>query len=114
MQLRFNLLHLSGWHFRALLWDICLVADIEWLIPFHRFEVIFSQNLVAQEKSWLVRQDFLGPSFVSNALSAAWNSMTSSERPSPEPILKKEASPAVLRERERERILEVRWKPQMP
>ena len=25
-----------------------------------------------------------------------WNSMTSSERPSPEPILKKEASPAVL------------------
>ena len=35
--------------------------------------------------------------FFRNALSAAGNSMTSSERPSPEPLLKKEASPAVLR-----------------
>ena len=32
---------------------------------------------------------------LTNALSTAGNSMTSSERPSPEPILKKEASPAV-------------------
>ena len=31
-----------------------------------------------------------------NALSTAGNSMTSSERPSPKPFLKKEASPAVL------------------
>ena len=35
-----------------------------------------------------------------NAPSTAGNSMTSSERPSPEPILKKEASPAVLGGRE--------------
>ena len=33
---------------------------------------------------------------VRNALSTAGNSMTSSERPSPGPFLKKEASPAVL------------------
>ena len=35
-----------------------------------------------------------------NALSTAGNSMASSERPSPEPILKKEASPAILGGRE--------------
>ena len=35
-------------------------------------------------------------SFIRNAPSAAGNSMTGSERPSPEPLLKKEASPAVL------------------
>ena len=35
-----------------------------------------------------------------NTLSTAGNSMTSSERPSPEPLLKKEASPAVLEGRE--------------
>ena len=35
-----------------------------------------------------------------NTLSTAWNSMTSSERPSPEPFLAKEASPALLRGRE--------------
>ena len=33
---------------------------------------------------------------IRNALSTAGNSMTSSERPSPGPFLKKEASPAVL------------------
>ena len=33
--------------------------------------------------------------FIRNALSTAGNSMMSSERPSPEPLLKKEASPAV-------------------
>ena len=43
--------------------------------------------------------------------STAGNSMTGSERPSPEPLLKKEASPAVLGG---ERILETLWKPQMP
>ena len=37
--------------------------------------------------------------------------MTSSERPFPEPLLKKEASPAVLGG---ERILEMLWKPQTP
>ena len=35
-----------------------------------------------------------------NILSTAWNSMTSSERPSPEPLLQKEAFPAVRRGRE--------------
>ena len=44
-----------------------------------------------------------------NALSTAGNSTTSSERPSPEPRLKEEASPAV-----RERILEMLWPLQMP
>ena len=37
--------------------------------------------------------------------------MTGSERPSPEPLLKKEAPPAVLGG---ETILEMLWKPQMP
>ena len=37
---------------------------------------------------------------IRNTLSAVGNSMTSSERPSPEPLLKKEAFPAVLRGRE--------------
>ena len=49
--------------------------------------------------------------YVRDTPSAAGNSMTGSERPSPEPLLKKEASPAVLRG---ERILEMLWKPQMP
>ena len=49
--------------------------------------------------------------YLRNTPSTAGNSMTSSERPSPEPILKKEASPAVLGG---ERILETLWKPQMP
>ena len=35
-----------------------------------------------------------------NTLSTAGNSVTSSERPSPEPLLKKEASPGVLSGRE--------------
>ena len=35
--------------------------------------------------------------FLRNTISTAGNSMTSSERPSPKPLLKKEASPAVLR-----------------
>ena len=48
---------------------------------------------------------------VRNTPSTAGNSMTGSERPSPEPILKKETSPAVLGG---ERILETLWKPQMP
>ena len=43
--------------------------------------------------------------------STAGNSMTGSERPSPEPLLKKEASPDVLGGK---RILEMLWKPQMP
>ena len=46
-----------------------------------------------------------------NALSTAGNSMTSSERPSPEILLGKEALPAILGG---ERILEMLWKPQMP
>ena len=37
-----------------------------------------------------------GPLRVRNTPSTAGNSMTGSERPSPEPLLKKEASPAVL------------------
>ena len=37
---------------------------------------------------------------VRNALSIAGSSVTSSERPSPEPLLKEEASAAVLRGRE--------------
>ena len=40
------------------------------------------------------------PSKIRNTPSTARNSMTGSERPSPEPILKKEASPAVLGGRE--------------
>ena len=45
--------------------------------------------------------DMFGPvggevATIRNTLSAAGNSMSSSERPSPEPLLKKEASPAVL------------------
>ena len=47
---------------------------------------------------------------IRNTLSTAGNSMTGSERPSPEPLLKKEASPAVLGG---ERILEMLWKPQV-
>ena len=43
--------------------------------------------------------------------STAGNSMTGSERPSPEPLLKKEASLAVGGG---EKILEMLWKPQMP
>ena len=46
---------------------------------------------------------------IRNAPSTAGNSMTSSERPSPEPILKKEASPAVLGG---ERILKTLWNSQ--
>ena len=46
---------------------------------------------------------------LSITLSTAGNSMTSSERPSPEPLLKKEGSPA-----EGETILEMLWKLQMP
>ena len=42
----------------------------------------------------------LGATKFRNPPSTAGNSMTSSERPSPEPILKKEASPAVLGGRE--------------
>ena len=42
-------------------------------------------------------------------LSTAENSITSSERPSPKPLLKKEASPAVLGG---ERILEMLWRRQ--
>ena len=45
---------------------------------------------------------------VRNTPSTAGNSMTSSERPSPEPLLKKEASQAVLGG---ENILETLWKP---
>ena len=44
-------------------------------------------------------------------LSTAGNSMTSSERPSPEPILKKRGVPSRTGG---ERILETLWKPQMP
>ena len=43
--------------------------------------------------------DYTSP-FFRNTLSTAGNCMTSSERPSPEQLLKKEASPAVLRGRE--------------
>ena len=46
-----------------------------------------------------------------NAPSTAGNSMTGSERPSPEPLLKKEAPPAVLGGKT---IPEMLWKPQMP
>ena len=42
----------------------------------------------------------LAPEEVRNTPSTAGNSMTSSERPSPEPLLKKEAPPAVLGGRE--------------
>ena len=45
-----------------------------------------------------------------NTPSTAGDSMTDSERPSPEPLLKKEASPAVLGG---ERILEMLWSLQM-
>ena len=47
---------------------------------------------------------------IRHTLSAAGNSMTSSERRSSEPLLKKEASPAVLRGR----ILAMLWRLQMP
>ena len=58
------------------------------------------------------RLGVVGPhSKLRNAPSTAGNSMASSERPFPEPLLKKEASPAVLGG---ERILEMLWKPQMP
>ena len=46
-----------------------------------------------------------------NTPSTAGNSLTGPERPSPEPILKKEAPPTVLGG---ERILETLWRPQMP
>ena len=46
---------------------------------------------------------------IRNTLSTVGKSMTSSGRPSPEPILKKEASPSVLRGREREKL----WRRQM-
>ena len=48
---------------------------------------------------------------IRNTPSTAGNSMTGSGRPSPEPLLKKEAPPAVLGGR---KILEMLWKPQMP
>ena len=48
---------------------------------------------------------------IRNTLSAAGNSMTSSERPSLEPPLKKRG---VLSRTEGERILEMLWKPRMP
>ena len=44
--------------------------------------------------------NWTGSVFLRITLSTAGNSMTSSERPSPEPILEKEASPAVLGGRE--------------
>ena len=47
---------------------------------------------------------------VRNILSTAGNSMTGSEKPSPEPLLKKETSPAVLGGR----MLETLWSLQMP
>ena len=46
-----------------------------------------------------------------NTLSTAGNSMTSSERPSPEPLLKKRGVPSRTAG---EIILEMLWKPQMP
>ena len=46
-----------------------------------------------------------------NTPSTAGNPMTGSERPSPEPLLKQEASPAVLGG---EIILEMLWSLQMP
>ena len=46
-----------------------------------------------------------------NTPSTAGYSMTGSERPSPEPLLKKEAPAAVLGG---EATLEMLWKPQMP
>ena len=46
-----------------------------------------------------------------NTLSTAGNSMTSSERPSPEPLLKERGVPIRI---EGERILEMLWRPQMP
>ena len=54
-----------------------------------------------------------GATEIRNTSSTAGNSMTGSERPSPEPLLKKEAPPAVLGGGRR-RILEMLWKPQMP
>ena len=55
-----------------------------------------------QEPQALLRnRNFAGQTLIiRNTPSTAGNSMTSSERPSPEPILKKEASPAVLGGRE--------------
>ena len=53
------------------------------------------------EKGWF---------WLRNAPSTAGNSMTGSESPSPAPLLKKEASPAVPGG---ERILEMLWRPQM-
>ena len=47
-----------------------------------------------------LQQRLDGCQHVINTLIAAGHSMTSSERPSPEPLLKKEASPAVLRGRQ--------------
>ena len=65
---------------------------------------LISVPLALREKE-LVRLQKFG-----NTPSTAGNSMTGSERRPPEPLLEKEASPAVLGGR----ILEMLWNPQMP
>ena len=60
----------------------------------------FSKLLTKFKRANILRVTLAPSCNQQNALSIAGNSTTSSERPSPEPLLKKEVSPAVLRRRE--------------
>ena len=66
----------------------------------------FRPRLGSRQKSSLMKSGVGGGGqnlilrYFGTTPSAAGNSMTGSERPSPEPILKKEASPAILGGRE--------------
>ena len=63
-------------------------------------ETLPSKSKISPSARPGVSQKNHAPARIRNASSTAGNSMASSERPSPEPILKKEASPAVLGGRE--------------
>ena len=65
-----------------------------------------NHNMSYSRMYWGGRQCGNAAPLIRNTPSTAGNSMTSSERPSPEPLLKKEASPAILGG---ERILEMLW-----
>ena len=61
---------------------------------------IWASKSSGNTESWYFSACPFRQLFVRDTPSTAGNSMTGSERPSPEPLLKKEASPAVLGGRE--------------
>ena len=70
------------------------------MVPFSRMPPTQIQGKPNQKGAEEAQGELVGYRVVRNAPSTAGNSMTGSERPSPEPLLKKEAPPAVLGGRE--------------